>query len=112
VLVVPRGVLPRVRYGAVAIALALSLWSSGEPGWQIRDEVSALPSLGEEKLHGWRSLCRWARCASTLWRGVRDGPAVVAARAAAERVAAQLAAHAPMPTGDRVTDASEGALIA
>jgi len=25
--VVPRGVLPRLRYGAVAVALALALWS-------------------------------------------------------------------------------------
>ena len=95
-----------------AIALALSLWSSGEPGWRIREQVSALPSLGEETLHGWRSLRRWACCGGKLWRGVRDGPDAVAARVAAERVAAQLAAHAPMPTGDLVTDASEGALFA
>ena len=35
--VVPRGVLPRLRYGAVAVALALALWSvEGLPASAVR----------------------------------------------------------------------------
>ena len=112
VVVAPAGVLPRVRYGAVAIALSLSLWSAaGEPGWRIREQVSPLGSAGNERLHGWRCLRRWARRATALWRGVRAGPAVAAARAAALEITRQLAARAPMPTGQLVADACEGALL-
>jgi hypothetical protein len=110
VVVAPAGVLPRVRYGAVAIAL--SLWSAAaEPGWRIREQVSPLDSRGNERLHGWRCLRRWARRATALWRCVRAGPAVTAARAAALEVTRQLAARAPMPTGQLVVDACEGALL-
>lgn len=111
VVVAPAGVLPRVRYGAVAIALSLGLWSVvAEPGWRVREQVSPLGSAGNERLHGWRCLQRWARRASTLWRFVRAGPAAAAACAALE-ITRQLAARAPMPTGQLVVDACEGALL-
>ena len=113
VVVVPAAVLPRVRYGAVAIALSLGLWSSaGDPGWRVREQVSPLGSAGNERLHGWRCLRRWARRASGIWRTVRAGPAVAAARAAALEITRQLAARAPMPTGQLVHDACQGALFA
>jgi hypothetical protein len=112
VVVAPAGVLPHVRYGAVAIALSLSLWSAaGEPGWRIREQVSPFGSAGNERLHGWRCLRRWARRATALWRGVRVGPAVTVAHAAALEITRQLAARAPMPTGRLVADACEGALL-
>jgi hypothetical protein len=112
-MVVPRGVLRSVRYGAVAIAVALALWSSAlQPGWRVRQQVSALPSLGEEVLHGWRSLRRWALRGAELWRAIRGSPGAVSARDAALLVVRQLAAHAPLPTGELVHDASIGALFA
>lgn len=112
-MVVPRGVLRSARYGAVAIAVALALWSSAlQPGWRVRQQVSALPSLGEEVLHGWRSLRRWAWRGAELWRAIRGSPGAVSARVAALLVVRQLAAHAPLQTGELVRDASIGALFA
>lgn len=112
-MVVPRGVLRSVRYGAVAIAVALALWSSaGLPGWHVRQQVSALPSIGEEVLHGWRSLRRWALRGAQLWRAIRGSPGAIDGRDAALLVVRELAAHAPQPSGALVRDASTGALFA
>jgi hypothetical protein len=46
IVVAPRGVLPRLRYGAVAIALAL--WSSGVWSGAVRDEVGAFAVVGHD----------------------------------------------------------------
>lgn len=103
----PRGLLPRLRYGAVAVALALGLWSAEQqPGWRVRQQVSPLGSTGNEPLHGWRSLSRWARLCDE-WLG-RTGPPC-GGRAAALELTRQLAARAPIPTGRLWLDACAGA---
>jgi hypothetical protein len=79
VMVAPRGVLPSHRYTAVSIALSLALWSVQRlAGASIRERVSPLPSSGYDKLHGWRSLGRWARRGSV--RNFVDRSAVSNAR--------------------------------
>lgn len=106
----PRGVLPRMRYCAVAIALALVLWGvEQQPGHEVHAAVSPFRSAGEERCHGWRSLRRWARGSPTLWPRLRVRPAVEARRAGAE-VARQLAARAVQPSGKVSVDACDGAL--
>ena len=106
----PRGVLPRLRYGAVAVALALALWAvEGQPGHQVRAAVSPLPSAGAERFHGWRALSRWARGSPALWRRLR-ARAGDSARGAALETVRQLAAHAVQPAGALMVDACDGAL--
>jgi len=108
VVVCPRGVLRRRRYGAVAVALALTLWS--QVGWssaQVHRTVSPHRIVSSEGTRGWRSLRRWARAGAAMWprlrcRGYRG-------RYAAGEAARQLAALAPLPTGVLVVDACAGA---
>jgi hypothetical protein len=105
----PRGVLPRLRYTAVAVALALVLWGvEGDPGHAVRHVVAPLPSSGDERFHGWRSLSRWARGAARWWSRLRGSPSP-SARSAAVDVVRQLAAHALIPTGSLRVDACDGA---
>lgn len=60
--VVPRGVLPRLRYGSVAVALALALWSvEGLSASAVRRLVSPFAFVGHDARRTWRSLRRWAR---------------------------------------------------
>lgn len=109
--VVPRGVLPSMRYHAVAIALALALWSSEQwPGWRVHEAVSPHAGVGNERMHGWRSLSRWARSSRRLWPWLRDPPAGNA-RAAALHAARSIATKAPVPTGRVYVDACAGAAI-
>jgi len=107
--VAPRGVLPRMRYHAVAVALALSLWSSEQwSGWRVHEAVSPHAGDGNERLHGWRSLSRWARGSRRLWPWLRAPPGGDA-RAAALHTARCLAARAPVPIGRLCIDACAGA---
>lgn len=104
--VVPRGVLPRLRYGAVAIALALARWSvEGVAAARVRAEVSPDRHLGHDARRGWRSLRRWAR--SPPWPVTATGPP----RERAARVAQYLAGHAPA-SGSLTALACAGALLA
>jgi hypothetical protein len=108
----PRGLLRRLRYGAVAVALSLALWAAeGLAGHRVRAQVSPLPSAGNEPLHGWRSLGRWARQCSRWWRVTGSGPPD-GGRAAALEATRKLAAKAPMPTGRLAIDACAGAVFA
>lgn len=112
VVAAPRGLLPRLHYRAVAVALALALWGAqGEAGHRVREQVSPLPSVGNEPMHGWRSLARWARQRQRVWPFMRGSPPG-AGRGAALQAASQLAAKAPVPTGQVVADACAGALFA
>lgn len=107
--VVPRGVLPSMRYHAVAIVLALALWSSEQwPGWRVHDAVSPHVGVGNERMHGWRSLSRWAHLSRRLWPWLRDPPDGDS-RAAALHAARCLAAKAPVPSGRICIDACAGA---
>lgn len=109
--VAPRGVLPRMRYYAVAIALALALWASEQwPGWRVHEAVSPHAGVGNERLHGWRSLSRWARSSRCLWPFVR-APPDDDTRAAALHASRSLAARAPVPSGRIRIDACAGAGI-
>ncbi|MDD9935823.1 MAG: hypothetical protein OXT09_19585 [Myxococcales bacterium] len=108
----PGGLLPRLRYGAVAVALALALRSAeGLPGHRVRAQVSPLPSTGTEPLHGWRSLSRWARQCGGFWPVMRGSPSDDGHDAALEATR-RLAAKAPMPTGRLAIDACAGAVFA
>lgn len=108
VMVVPRGVLPRLRYSLVAVVTALGAWGyEGRAGWRVRAEVSPWASSGDERMHGWRSLGRWVSglVASGLYVDATAPP-----RTRAGAIATQLAALAPLPTGVVATDAVCGAL--
>lgn len=111
VMAAPRGLLPRRRYGAVAIALALSLWGTTRlPGHRVRDKVSPRPSVGNEALHGFQSLRRWARQVGAMWPFLRIQGASSDARARARQATQQLAAWSPIPTGRIWIDACAGAV--
>lgn len=104
--VVPRGVLPRLRYGAVAIALALARWGvDGLSAAYVRAEVSPDRYLGHDARRGWRSLRRWAR--APPWPVTVTG----APRQRAARIAQDLAGHALEP-GRLTALACVGALVA
>lgn len=106
--VVPRGVLPRLRYGAVAIALALALWSTeGLPAAAVRARVSPFRVVGHEAQRGWRSLGRWAR--GSPWSLAMPEDARPQARAAP--LVQWLAGHA-LGSGSLTTMACAGALRA
>lgn len=112
VVAAPRDLLPRLRYRAVAVALALALWAAdGQAGHRVREQVSPLSSVGNEPMHGWRSLSRWARHCRRWWRFMHGGPPGDA-RATAHDTVRQLAAKAPIPFGRLIVDACAGAAIA
>jgi len=94
-------------YGAVAIALALTLWLT-EPSWRLRQRVSPRRGSGSEREHGWRSVSRWARDAERLWHRLQLG--AQSGRRRAELIVQQLAARAVSPRGSLAALACEGAL--
>src|SRR5690606_13407354 len=107
--VVPRGVVRRHAYGAVAIVLALGKWALEErPAREVRDEVSPFGIVGATAAIGWASLGRWARGAARVFPGL---PALrePTQRALARRVLAFVASFAPRTTGALLLDALEGA---
>ena len=106
----PRGVVGRLRYGLLAVVLALSLWVvEGRPGHEVREVVSPWQSAGYEPFHGWRSLSRWARRAEQL--GVRErSPPTSSARERALDIVLQLSTRALVPTGSVALDACAAAL--
>lgn len=104
----PRGVLRRMLYGAVAVGVALALWVQGEASAAVRQQVSPWRSAGSERFHGWRSLRRWAARAAGLWRGIRFDATRPLGRA--RQVVSQLAARAVSASGPLVLLVAEGAL--
>jgi len=105
--VVPRGVLPRLRYGAVAIALALALWSvEGLPAAEVRSRVSPFRVVGHDARRGWRSLRRWAR--ASLW----TGPSPPGTMQQSAAWTAQRLAGCASGTGPLTALACAGALLA
>ena len=104
----PRGILRRMLYGAIAVGFALVLWAAeGMAGWRVRERVTGTRS-DYVRLHGWRSLGRWARTAQHWWSWLQIGAGN--ARARALSVVTQLAARATTATGPLVVLACEGAL--
>lgn len=103
IIVAPRGVLPRLRYGAVAIVLALGSWAQMSSA-RVRERVSPWPLVGDEARRSWRSLLRWAR--GSPWLDVAgDG------RTRAARITQHLAGHAH-GDGSLIELACAGALLA
>jgi hypothetical protein len=103
--VVPRGLLPRLRYRLGAIVGALGLWWQGSSSAEVRGRISPFSVVGEEARRGWRSLGRWTRqlagCVGvSIERGAHRYVGVVLQR---------LASHAPFGTGDLGKDAAAGA---
>lgn len=108
VMSMPRGVLRRALYGAVAVGMALALWAQGESSAGVRRQVSPWHSSGSERFHGWRSLRRWAARAAELWCGLRLDAARPLGRA--RQLVSQLAARAVSAAGNVVELVAEGAL--
>ncbi len=108
IVVLPRGVLPRLRYGAVAIALALALWSAGASSAAVRDQVGGFVIVGEDARRSWGSVSRWAR--TPPWASA-PGSTGDPPRVRAARVTQWLSGHAP-GTGSLAQLACMGALLA
>jgi len=109
IMVLPRGILAGLRYSAVAIALALALWSTRAMATTaVRQLVSPFKVVGHEAVRRWRSLVRWARGAGAWWGWtIRPGPP----RAMAREVARRLAAKALQAKGSLVDDACAAVLF-
>ncbi len=107
VMVVPRGVAPRLRYRLAAIAWALGRWWEGESAARVRSEVSPFRRLGEEARRGWRSLRRWVR----LLGGAVGLDDVGDPHRRLERLLQQLAARARLGGGELVGDAVQGVVF-
>jgi hypothetical protein len=109
IMVLPRGVLAGLRYSAVAIALALALWSTeAKATGAVRQVVSPFNVVGYEAARRWRSLVRWAREAGPWWGWSipQDSP-----RKMAQEVVRRLAARTLQATGSLVDDACAAALF-
>lgn len=108
VVVVPRGVARAYRYGLPAIAAALAWWAYDRvKAATVRERTSTAKTVGASSATRWASLVRWARCAMALF-GVEPSD-LGRTRDRAARVAAFVAAHAPLPTGAVPADAFHGA---
>jgi hypothetical protein len=106
----PAGILPRFLYTAMAIALALVLWSHARlAAHAVRARVSPHRTVGATAAPRWASLPRWTRSPRRLWRGIGAWPSTAGPREIAHRVSAQLAARARIPSGALIADAFAGA---
>lgn len=105
-IVIPRGMLPRLRYTAVAVALALARWGvEGVPSPRVREEVSPFSVVGHDARRGWGSLRRWAAARGSPWPVRSDADD---ARARARDIVQHLAGHALEP-GPLTAQACEAA---
>lgn len=96
------------RYTLSAIAWALSLWGYARmTAAQARARTSTQRTLGACGAGRWASLSRWTRCALSLF-GIAPGEADTL-RERAAKVAAFVAAHAPVASGRVPVDAFFGA---
>lgn len=104
--VVPRGVLTRRRYAAVAIALAIALWALvGLPSRAVRAELSPIPFASLTHTT-WPALRRWidAVADARLFPCVRGRPPAWSRRSYGARIAATIRAFAPPPTRTSLRD--------
>jgi hypothetical protein len=105
-LVVPRAMLPRRRYSASAIALALALYGiERAPPAQVRRKTSPFGKVGYRAATGWVTLGRWVEAVRTgrLFARVRPCPARFTRRQVAERAATTLGSRAPPPMDSPLT---------
>ena len=111
VVVLPAGLLPRLRYRPAAIVLALALWALG-PGLAsaaVRRRVSSERRDSHEAERGWPSLRRWARQAWDWWRLRRPSSGYATGQGGVEALLQRLAARARDGPGDLVAGAVEAA---
>ncbi len=92
----PAGLLTRHLFTAMAIGLALALWSGGASDADVRGEVSPWQIVGATAHDRWNSLRRWARGAGRgrLWPRI-EVSAQWNPREVATRVAAILMSRGP-----------------
>ena len=105
-LVVPCSMLPRRRYSASAIALALALYGiERAPPAQVRRRTSPFSKVGYRAATSWVTLGRWTDAirAGQLFGQVRPCPARFSRRQVAERAATTLGSRAPPPTDASLT---------
>lgn len=107
-IVAPADVLPRLRYRARAVVMALAHLAEGRPSPWIRTQLSPDRVLGHEGRRAWRTPARWAERARALWP-IRAGPSDEP-RTLARTAVRTLASQAPSPTGRLLEDAVAGAL--
>jgi hypothetical protein len=106
--VVPRGVGRCYRYSLSAIATALALWAyEGARAASVRAKTSTATTIGAASATRWPSLPRWTRSALALF-GI-EPTTLGTVRDRAARVAAYVAAHAPVSRGTVALDAFFGA---
>lgn len=108
-MVMPAGLLPRIRYRPAAIVIALALWAlGGLASAAVRRRVSPTATVAHEANRGWAPLRRWARQAWQWWRLRRPASAGVS-RDAVEALLQRLAARARDGTGGLIASAVEAA---
>ena len=111
VVVMPAGLLPRLRYRPVAVVLALALWVLG-PGLAsaaVRRRVSSTRTVAHEASRGWPSLWRWARQAWDWWGLRRPSSGYSTGQGGVETLLQRLAARARDGTGELVASAVKAA---
>jgi hypothetical protein len=97
IVVQPAEVLPRRRYAAAAIALALALYGiDKQPAPRVRRLVSPWRIVGATAAATWATLLRWDKAvrAKMLFESVRRCPTDWSLRQVAERAATTLASYA------------------
>lgn len=106
--VVPCGIGHALRYSLSAIAYALALWGYGRAtAAQARATTSSAKARGFTSPEQWSSLRRWSSKAKSIFgAGAPSTGATLRERAAA--IAAWLASHAPLPSGQVPRDAFFG----
>jgi len=106
-LVVPGGILRRRLYSAVAIALALVVWSiEGKTPAEVRARVSPWRIVGPAAAAAWASLRRWAKAV----RGGRLFPVV--RMLSGDTCLRQVAARATTTLAALVLSSAEGLPLA
>ena len=110
IVVLPRGVLPRLRFRPAAVALALGLWAL--VGWSsgaVRKRVSPSATTATAGYRCWASLRRWLRTAPE-WCGSEWGQPVPGSRQVrVEALFQQLASRCRDGTGTLLGDGVQAA---
>jgi hypothetical protein len=112
VVVGPRGLIVRRRYGAGPIALALSLYAHGATSEMVRSRTSPMRTVGPSAVDRWVTLVRWVEAArqGDLFGVV--GLDDLTRRDVAQRIELALAARAGHQLGADLTESAfAGAMI-
>ena len=109
----PRGVLLRRRYGAGAISLALAAYGHGATGREVRERTSPWRKVGGSAVERWLTVVRWIEAARLGELFGVTGLAGLDRRNVARQVVLVLAARGGRLLGGDLTESAfEGAMIA